>query len=133
VRVFGTSCDWTGAWRGVPGGVDRCGSVWVVGWSERAVRGGFGVVHHPGGRIRVGGYLTCVLARLLSRCVGCDPITVRRGGNQQRRGDRVTVSAEAGQGKADFGHIYDCLDPREYFRVFRAPDIDARLARVPAV
>jgi hypothetical protein len=54
--------------------------VCVVGWSERAVRGGFGVVQGPEGRIRVGGYLTCVLTRLLGRCVGCDPITVRGGG-----------------------------------------------------
>jgi hypothetical protein len=36
----------------------------------------------------------------------------------------VTVSAEAGQAKADFGHIYDCLDPREYFRVLGALDYE---------
>jgi hypothetical protein len=57
--------------------------VWVVGWSVRVVRGGFGVVRGLEGWIRVGGYLICVLAWLLGRCVGCDPITVRRKGTSE--------------------------------------------------
>jgi hypothetical protein len=36
----------------------------------------------------------------------------------------VTVSAGVGQGKADFDHIYDCLDPREYFRVLGELDYE---------
>jgi hypothetical protein len=39
------------------------------------------------------------------------PVVGHRGGV-----NRVTGSAKAGDGKADFNHIYDRPDPREYFR-----------------
>ncbi len=89
VRVFGTSWDWTGAWCGVPGGVDRC-----VSWL---------------------GCLAGVWVVIPLLCGEGVPAT---------KGDGVTVSAGVGQGKADFDHIYDCLDPREYFRVLGALDYE---------
>src|SRR5680860_853031 len=56
-------------------------------------------------------------------CVPQDAVFCAEGATEEEE-SQVTGSAEAGDGKADFEHIYNRPDPRDYFRTLGKLDYE---------